>query len=448
MIRSQLLAVAVTSMCVVACGSARDPGGGGRDGGGFPGSHDVHGRVVGPTGVALSGLSVGIGETTAVTDADGRFSIPGVVPPYDVNVVLAETRLYVGRYEGLTRPDPTLTFLLSTAPVSRTPRPSPAPSPGERRSGATGCSRPPSSPPPTSGSTSPPSASPPGTIRSPSPSPGSARRQSPEPSTSCSSPRRGPATHRPPTPATGRTPRSRSPAMGPHRRGRRPHCARERDHRRDHRPARRLPGAREDARAGGLRADRHPARPRGHRRHGVHLHRPGGNSGDGRSDGQRRSATEPGAPPAGSPASPPEAPGSPFPYRRPRSSSLRTTGSSVDAGTDFTWNPLEHAVHLLMLNGGPDEPLSTSSPARPASRLPDLPSGLDVPLVRRRDRPVRRHRRLHRRPEPLPGPRGLLPDDQRDAQLRRPVILRDVSAGTGRWRPSAGSPCRSGTGCR
>ena len=60
MIRSQLLAVAVTSMCVVACGSARDPGGGGRDGGGFPGSHDVHGRVVGPTGVALSGMSVGI----------------------------------------------------------------------------------------------------------------------------------------------------------------------------------------------------------------------------------------------------------------------------------------------------------------------------------------------------------------------------------------------------
>jgi len=113
MIRSQLLAVAVTSMCLVACGTARDPGGGRPDGGGRPGSlEDVHGRVVGPTGVALSGLSVGIGDKTAVTDADGGFSIPGVVTPYDVNVVLAGTTLSVGRYEGLTRPDPTLTFLL------------------------------------------------------------------------------------------------------------------------------------------------------------------------------------------------------------------------------------------------------------------------------------------------------------------------------------------------
>jgi len=109
MIRSQLLAVAVASTVFLACGAAPDGGGGSPDGGA---TLDVHGRVVGPTGVALAGLSVGIGEKTAVTDMDGRFSITGVVPPYDLNVVLAGTPVSVGRYEGLTRPDPTITFLL------------------------------------------------------------------------------------------------------------------------------------------------------------------------------------------------------------------------------------------------------------------------------------------------------------------------------------------------
>ena len=71
----------------------------------------VTGRVVGPTGVALSGLTVGIGAKTAITGADGSFSIGGVVAPYDLNVVLAGTSILVGRYEGLTRPDPTIVFL-------------------------------------------------------------------------------------------------------------------------------------------------------------------------------------------------------------------------------------------------------------------------------------------------------------------------------------------------
>jgi len=107
MIRSQLFAVAST--CLLACGAASNGGGGGPD----PGTTlDVHGRIVGPTGVALSGLSVGIGEKTAVTDVDGRFSIAGVVPPYDLDVVLAGAAPSVGRYEGLTRSDPTISFLL------------------------------------------------------------------------------------------------------------------------------------------------------------------------------------------------------------------------------------------------------------------------------------------------------------------------------------------------
>lgn len=109
MIRSQLLVVAIASTCLLACGAASNGGGGGPD----PGTTlDVHGRVVGPTGVALSGLSVGIGEKTSVTGADGRFSIAGVVPPYDLNVGLAGSTPSVVRYEGLTRPDPTISFLL------------------------------------------------------------------------------------------------------------------------------------------------------------------------------------------------------------------------------------------------------------------------------------------------------------------------------------------------
>jgi len=72
---------------------------------------DVAGRVVGPTGAGLAGLTVGVGGKTAVSGADGRFSIPAVLAPYDLTVSLAGTPLYVGRYEGLTRPDPTISFL-------------------------------------------------------------------------------------------------------------------------------------------------------------------------------------------------------------------------------------------------------------------------------------------------------------------------------------------------
>ncbi|MGZ6028381.1 MAG: hypothetical protein ACXWK5_03090 [Myxococcaceae bacterium] len=75
------------------------------------GGMDVTGRVVGPTGVALSGLTVGIGTKSVVTGADGRFAIAGVVPPYDLEVVLAGTPTLAGRYEGLTRSDPTIVFL-------------------------------------------------------------------------------------------------------------------------------------------------------------------------------------------------------------------------------------------------------------------------------------------------------------------------------------------------
>jgi hypothetical protein len=110
--RSTLLAVAVTSMVFAACGTALPPAAGGPDGGGPSSLVDVHGRVVGATGAALLGMTVHIGERTAVTDGDGRFSIPAVATPYDVNIASAGTGNFTARYEGLTRPDPILTFLL------------------------------------------------------------------------------------------------------------------------------------------------------------------------------------------------------------------------------------------------------------------------------------------------------------------------------------------------
>ena len=72
---------------------------------------DVAGRVVGLLGNGLTGLTVAIGDRTTTTGADGRFSIPGVTPPYDLAIVLSGTPVMAGLYHGLTRPDPTLVFL-------------------------------------------------------------------------------------------------------------------------------------------------------------------------------------------------------------------------------------------------------------------------------------------------------------------------------------------------
>jgi hypothetical protein len=104
----QLLAFSLVSVCLVGCGSSPD-GPGGPDGGPTA-TLDLHGRVVGPTGVALSGMTVAIGQKTAVSGEDGRFSISGVTAPYDLTVKLPATSPFIGRFEGLTRADPTIVF--------------------------------------------------------------------------------------------------------------------------------------------------------------------------------------------------------------------------------------------------------------------------------------------------------------------------------------------------
>ncbi|HUM14041.1 MAG TPA: carboxypeptidase-like regulatory domain-containing protein [Myxococcaceae bacterium] len=76
----------------------------------------VAGRVVGVLGNGLSGATVAIGGRTTLTDADGRFSISGVTPPYDLAIVSPGNPPMAGLYRGLTRPDPTLVFLFFITP--------------------------------------------------------------------------------------------------------------------------------------------------------------------------------------------------------------------------------------------------------------------------------------------------------------------------------------------
>jgi hypothetical protein len=77
---------------------------------------EVVGLVVGIPGNGLPGLTVAIGDRTTVTDANGRFSIPGVTAPYDLTIVSPGAPPMVGIYQGLTRPRPILVFLFFVTP--------------------------------------------------------------------------------------------------------------------------------------------------------------------------------------------------------------------------------------------------------------------------------------------------------------------------------------------
>lgn len=71
----------------------------------------VTGKVVGANGLPMASLPVVISTLPSVTtDANGNFTIPNVTAPYDVTVVHATAQIALV-YIGLTRPDPTLTFI-------------------------------------------------------------------------------------------------------------------------------------------------------------------------------------------------------------------------------------------------------------------------------------------------------------------------------------------------
>jgi hypothetical protein len=78
----------------------------------------VTGKVVGQNGQSVASVPVVISTLPSVTtDANGSFTIPNVTVPYNVTVVNATTQTALV-YIGLTRADPTLTFVGLYPPFS------------------------------------------------------------------------------------------------------------------------------------------------------------------------------------------------------------------------------------------------------------------------------------------------------------------------------------------
>ena len=104
-------------------GGARDSGRdatGGAAGTGVPDGGGVgvavKGVVQDKNDVPIAGAKARIGSTVVVADANGRFEIDGVVPPYDLDVWVTTTPkstypIIAARYVGLTRVDPALHLL-------------------------------------------------------------------------------------------------------------------------------------------------------------------------------------------------------------------------------------------------------------------------------------------------------------------------------------------------
>lgn len=126
----QSMVVALVTLLVTACsgggnggmgggsggsgGSAGSGGSGGSAGsggsGGGSGTITVAGTVVDNYGVAIAGATVVvIGKPSVTTSSTGAFSVPGVIPPYDVSTVSAAgSSTYIAIYKQVTRADPTL----------------------------------------------------------------------------------------------------------------------------------------------------------------------------------------------------------------------------------------------------------------------------------------------------------------------------------------------------
>ncbi|HUJ59096.1 MAG TPA: carboxypeptidase-like regulatory domain-containing protein [Kofleriaceae bacterium] len=83
---------------------------------GPPGGFTVSGQVVGIDGQPVVGDSVAVlGAPGVLSDANGRFTITGVSPPYDLGVADSHSTSAI-LYRGLTRPDPLVVFAPLTGP--------------------------------------------------------------------------------------------------------------------------------------------------------------------------------------------------------------------------------------------------------------------------------------------------------------------------------------------
>ena len=83
-----------------------------------PAAIDVSGRVIGSDLVPIAGVNVTIGAKSALTNADGGFTISSVPPPYDLTAVAPSPKKVGVLYQGLTRRDPTILMPGMTASTS------------------------------------------------------------------------------------------------------------------------------------------------------------------------------------------------------------------------------------------------------------------------------------------------------------------------------------------
>ena len=124
-----MTALAAAGLLSAGCSKSSSTGPSGNGGGGVV---TVAGKVIGINGQSVAGVPVLVtGKPSTNTDANGAFSIAGVTTPYDITVVDAANKRAIV-YKGLSRSDPTLTFLRRPSPAPSATGRSTAKSPAER----------------------------------------------------------------------------------------------------------------------------------------------------------------------------------------------------------------------------------------------------------------------------------------------------------------------------
>jgi Carboxypeptidase regulatory-like domain len=106
--------IAVTLFAAMALGACSSGSGGGPTDSG-PTTVTVSGTVVDEQGILAPNetviISSGTFSKSVVSDANGAFSVANVMPPYNATVLDSGGKTAI-EYQGLTRPDPTLTTLI------------------------------------------------------------------------------------------------------------------------------------------------------------------------------------------------------------------------------------------------------------------------------------------------------------------------------------------------
>src|SRR2546426_7455420 len=98
--RSTTLPLATLGLLVACAGNGPTPP---------PQGITVSGRVQDRFAEPISGATVLVGKSSVKSSSDGTFSIPGVVAPYDITVILSAQNTAV-IYKGLTRSGPLLPY--------------------------------------------------------------------------------------------------------------------------------------------------------------------------------------------------------------------------------------------------------------------------------------------------------------------------------------------------